>query len=131
MEILETIRKASKTYRKTDLIDCRAMKVGQWTAQGDVQIEKVRAFDASKLKPFGTQQVVPGNTKGSRHVFDERARLYVDPSKGTELDGPLCYIETESVLLHPEHRHQLFGPGHYRITYQRDFAMEEIRRVQD
>ena len=127
-KVLTKIRETSKTYKKTELVDCHAMKTGEWFAQGDVQVEKIRK-PATVGEDYGTQQVVPGNTKGSRHVFDERARLF--KRDGDELTGPVVHVEEEAVLLHPEHRHAVFGKGWYSVTYQRDLRMEGLRRVRD
>jgi len=129
MEILEKIREASKTYKCTEPLDCRSMPIGQWVAQGDVQIERIAA-PATVGEDFGTQQVVPGETKGARHVFDERAALYARIGED-ELQGPVVHVKEEAILLHPEHRHCRFSEGWFSVTYQRDFAQEEIRRVRD
>jgi len=131
MEVLTKIREASAKYDNTTTVDCRSMQPGQWFAQGDVQVERLDGRPSDVGDPWPSQQVVEGTTKGSRHVFDERAKLYHRTGDESELVGPYAYIEDESVLLHPEHRRALCGAGWHSVTYQRDFRMEGLRRVRD
>lgn len=139
MKVLTKIQETSKTYEKTETVDCRQAEVGEWFAQGDNQVTIIEKPDELG-DPWPSQQVAHGTTKGSRHVFDERVKLYhtaqpvytpTGEELAPELVGPVCYVETEGVLLHPEHRHGLFGKCWAQITYQRDMRFEEIRRVAD
>lgn len=104
------------------------MKVGEAVRQGDIYLTRVRS-DATREKEIHTRQLAPGNTQGSRHCVEGPVRVY--ERKGDALTGPIVASEGRFKVTHPEHAHFDLPGGCYAVTYQRDFAREEVSRVND
>jgi hypothetical protein len=120
---------ASKPDRDVRRIE--SLKVGQGIRQGDIYIRRVRKADVPSTKPYGTTQLAPGNTQGSRHVVQGDVELRKPSDEKDPLQGPFILAEERFEIVHPEHAHFSLPPGAYQATYQRDYAKEEVARVQD
>jgi len=117
---------------------------GEHIRQGDVYVEgliKVPAaykpvdFRAKEFKG-NPAQVVPGETQGSRHIWDsmDGVEMFTNPN-ANELQGSVYALSETRTLTHPEHGDVIctVPPGEKRyinITMQRMYA-EEVRRVKD
>jgi hypothetical protein len=110
-----------------------AASCGDYIRQGDVYIWKRESVPKDfQLSKEPKAQVVPGDTKGSRHILDsmEGVKHYSPKSNSDVLQGPYLVLSETRTLTHPEHGHIQMGPGCYEITYQLVFA-EERRRARD
>lgn len=109
------------------------LKVGQFATQGDVYFYRfydVLPFDAEPLVS-PDNQIVPGNTKGSRHCFDRLSNVQVFTCpEFNELCVAFVKFDGETIITHPEHNHLRFLSGTYLISIQRMYA-EELKRIAD
>ena len=105
-----------------------AASIGDWHRQGDIQITKSEKMTG--LKPSKTNQLAPGNSKGSRHLADGDIIVY--ERSGDALTGPYLEVgEKGGRVSHPEHGDCILPPNScYVISYQRMMA-EEIKRAID
>ena len=101
--------------------------------QGDVLIVPVDNFPETLEKveqKNGRVVLAHGELTGHAHaVSDHRAALFRDPKLGSLFmhvsgDGPVA-------LKHNEHGTIQIPPGNYRVVYQREYSLEEIRQVKD
>jgi hypothetical protein len=95
--------------------------------QGDVFIEQIAELPKDLKPQTGKIVLAYGETTGHAHVIeDECAESFVD------VDGNL-FISTEEpvTVKHEEHSDIALPPGIYKITHQREYTPEEVRRVQD
>lgn len=110
-----------------------AASFGDYMRQGDVYVELLEVVPQNSKKVEEMHaQVVPGNTKGSRHILDslDGVKMFTKTNP-TELDGPILLLEKERVLTHPEHGNIILPADRvYAITFQRAFA-NEMKRAQD
>lgn len=110
-----------------------AASVGDYMRQGDVYIELLDKVPSDvKLENNPNLQVVPGNTKGSRHTLDsvKGVKMYII-NNSNELQGPILDITEERTLTHPEHGDIILPANRvYAITYQRAYA-DELKRAMD
>lgn len=112
-----------------DLRMVRTMEPGQIVRQGDVYVTCIEKPE--KLgEVWGSPQVAEGQTKGSRHIMEGDFKLYAPNGPGP-LTGPTLEVKARATLTHPEHCDVSLPSGFYAITYQRDFAAEELARVRD
>ena len=126
--------------------DNTGMGDGEAAHQGDVYIVKVKKYSDifdihetlgewadPKLGPkTDNRQLVPGNTKGSRHVVEgSNLVVHAAVSNSSPLQGPTIIAKGEWTLTHPEHAHHKFGAGTYVSIFQRDFSERGIRAVRD
>lgn len=119
------------TEPNRDLRMIEKIEIDQVVRQGDIYVQRIRKADVPKTAPYGTTQLAPGNTQGSRHIVKGSVDLRA-PEKGADaLKGPYILAKERFEVTHPEHAHFSLPPGTYRVTYQRDFAQEEIARVMD
>ncbi len=114
------------------------LKAGQWVAQGDLNFIVVdRIPSNATLIKNPSLQLAPGNSKGSRHCLNtlENVDVYAIEN-GNALLGYWLSIKGETIVTHPEHKHQLWRPNtdgsatNVIVTYQRQHA-EELRRIED
>ena len=134
------------TITDMEVRDNSGMGFGEVAHQGDVYIVRVqKRYDIYKIhedvwprcKKHGaltdSRQLVPGNTKGSRHIVDgEDLKVYACPAEGSPLEGPTIEATGEWTLTHPEHAHHKFGPGTYVTIFQRDFSERgQVKAVRD
>jgi hypothetical protein len=134
MNIADTmtdITKTAKTHKSNERF-VRTMKIGQWFAQGDLDIVRIskKDFDTSRGKKTSERQLAPGTTKGSRHTTDGNVLVYTNKDHDA-LRGPVINATSRWNVRHPEHANVSLPQGYYRIDYQRDFAFEERQRVID
>lgn len=80
-----------------------------------------------------SHQLAQGTTKGSRHVATAEAEVldYPQNQKLSPLVGPVIRVRDEIRVEHPEHADFTIAPGYYQVTYQADYAADEIRSVRD
>ena len=114
------------------------LKPGQWVAQGDLNFIVVKSIPRqATLVSKPSLQLAPGNTKGSRHCLNSLNNVEVyHIDNGNDLLGYWLSITGETIVTHPEHKHQLWRPNtdgspvNMIVTYQRQHS-EELRRIQD
>lgn len=138
---------ATKEARQ-DTRDCTAMKIGQWSRQGDVNIIRIKEVPpAWDVEVKEHTQVALGQSMGSRHCADG-SKIKVLWPKSRDLAvaecpialfkdnddfkrvalGPIVVAESDWTLTHPEHAHHKFGPGIYLTTCQVDWnTRREVR----
>ena len=130
-EMIEKIEKQAETHSNEDRF-VRTVQMGQIIRQGDIYVERVKD-NISKGKETQELQLAPGTSKGSRHILVKdpgNLKVYENPTNDP-LDGPIIQAKKRFALNHPEHPNFSIPSGTYKITYQRDFAMEERARVRD
>ena len=147
VKVLEKIQETAKTAKADDRM-VKVWKPGQWVRQGDVYLTCV---DASwpHGKEMQNRQLVPGNTKGSRHVAGEGITVYEgkqapdghasrleDANKisGGRLSkvilGPLLHVKQRANVTHPEHGdYSLPGGCYVQVTYQ--LNSRDLQRARD
>ena len=147
IEVLEKIQTTSKSNKADDRM-VKSLKPGQWVRQGDVYLMCV-----DESWPHGKEvkgrQLVPGNSKGSRHIAGEGITIYEGQKApegmadrfasgfgdaGKRLSsvvlGPLLHVTKRSSVTHPEHGdYSLPGGCYVQVTYQAD--AKSLRSVQD
>ena len=128
--VFSQIKDAAERHANPEVRFVRTMQVGQWVRQGDINIARVGDRAARGTETW-RRQLAPGETQGSRHVVaDGGVRVYL-PAKPGPLVGPVIVAKERCVVTHPEHAHVSLPSGTYAVTFQRNYAMEEITRVQD
>jgi hypothetical protein len=140
----ESVRLAAETIRNDEHAAVPGMDAGDCLRQGDLYLVTLDAPLAGK--PYGSRQLAPGTTQGSRHVVegdcdvlavdeDEATRLLnrlVPATKGhRQFVGPMVVARGEVTIAHPEHGDRTLDAGTYLVTYQRSYARDEIRRTMD
>lgn len=101
--------------------------------QGDVLIERIAALpgNVTKLKREGGRVILAhGEVTGHTHaISDPHADLYSAVDQ-----GDVTFLEIRdavAALQHDEHSTIALEPGVYRVTRQREYSPQEIRRVAD
>jgi len=110
---------------------------GDWIAQGDLVIEMVEKIPSGYTEnpPAKLQQpknqLVPGNTVGSRHALNtlEGVELFYPKNFGQEdcLDGPVARVTGGQVVEHPKHGNVTLVGGIFSFSYQREYDAEQKR----
>lgn len=105
--------------------------------QGDLSIEMVESVPADYTKePMNKleqpkNQLVPGNTVGSRHALNtlKGVKLFYPKNFGAEdcLEGPCAIVSGGQVVEHPKHGNVTLVKGTYRFGYQREYDAEQKR----
>lgn len=139
----EAVRIAAETIRNDEPATIPPMEPGDCVRQGDVYIVAVDVAPAGK--PYGSRQLAPGTTLGSRHIVEgdcdvlavdkvEATRLLnrlVPATEGLEqFVGPMIIAKGPITITHPEHGWRSLPPGTYLVVGQRTWA-EEVRRTAD
>lgn len=98
--------------------------------QGDVFVEQIAALPAD-LTPTaadaGRLVLAYGEVTGHAHALDATLGALF-----TDRDGVLYLrLDAEAALTHEEHAALTLPAGLYRVTHQREYAPDEIRRVAD
>jgi hypothetical protein len=118
------------------------MKPSNQYRQGDVFIERVEEIPATAQKQETSRRVIlaHGEMTGQHHVLEtadpadwwKQDEISTADQIPTALTGELYLSlpETASVT-HPEHASIELPPGNYRVTRQREYTPQEIRRVGD
>lgn len=110
--------------------EVRSMKICEAIRQGDIYVTRL-----GKLPEHGNElaarQLAPGASRGSRHCAEGEVKIYAPPAGATPLTGPFIVATEGFRITHPEHAHFEMPAGVYQVTYQRDFAREELARVND
>lgn len=131
-EALVEMRKSVENFdaKKTERIN--APSLGDVVRQGDIYLACVSNINGGT--ETDNRQLAPGNTQGSRHVINGKAKIYTGISFmniNSALIGPAFKCETDVTVEHPEHGHKILPEGTmWQVVYQRAMA-DEIRRVQD
>jgi hypothetical protein len=113
---------------------------GDGIRQGDIYIKvlakrPVKGYVAVKELTPENLQLVPGNTKGSRHVLDswDGVKMYRPKVwNGDQFRGPILVLTKTRTIRHEEHGSVTLTPGKYGIYYQRErdaLAAIERRRL--
>lgn len=125
------IREHAETICNDDTHTLGELSPGDCWAQGDLVLMKLDRVPDGATKIPAQQQLVPGNTQGSRHCLTSLEGITMHKlADATELDGPVFEAEKTVEIDHPEHGNVIGGPGVYGVIYQRQRA-EELRRVRD
>jgi len=129
-EALEQILAASNKPDTKDRIVSRFV-IGKHIRQGDISIIRLDALPNREMDRTQERQLVAGNTLGSRHTLTGEAEIYCLRNAGP-LEGPVFLAVDNVRIAHPTHA-DVYLPdgGTYSITYQRDFAAEEVARLAD
>lgn len=103
--------------------------------QGDVLIERIAKLPA-KLTPVaregGRVILAHGEVTGHAHAIkDKHAELFAPEGENKEGVTFLEIRDAVAALKHDEHATINLAPGAYKITRQREYSPEEIRRVAD
>jgi hypothetical protein len=100
--------------------------------QGDVLIESVRTIpEGAKAQEASSRIVLAlGEATGHHHALEIEAED--DPADWWKR-GEEQFVELKSAgtVTHQEHAPIALLPGRYRVTRQREYSPEEIRRVAD
>jgi hypothetical protein len=147
VKVLEKIQETAKTAKADDRM-VKVWKPGQWVRQGDVYLTCV-----DKSWPHGEEvknrQLVPGNSKGSRHIAGEGITIYQGKQVPTGLEkrledaykisgnrlasvilGPLLHVKQRASVEHPEHGNVSLPGGCYvQVTYQ--LNSRDLQRARD
>ena len=101
--------------------------------QGDVLIERISELPPKlkKLKRVGGRLILAeGEVTGHHHaIADEHCALLAESE--TAQVTFLEIKEAVAALTHEEHSTITLPPGNYRVTRQREYSPEAIRRVAD
>lgn len=116
-----------------------AFAPGDGVAQGDLYFEILAEVPpAFKLQESPGQQLVPGNTTGSRHWLEDPSTCDVFYPAGFKMDnleateGPVLRVNREARVIHPTHGPVTIPAGLIvGLYYQTEWEKEERRRVQD
>lgn len=131
LEIQKEIKQDAETNCDEDNRIIDKIEVNQFIRQGDIYLTRIDKMPEGKV--INELQLAPGTTKGSRHILSQDfvGRVIMPDTKESELEGPSIEAKEGFTLTHPEHANFKMPSGNYRVTYQRDFLQEEIRRVRD
>lgn len=131
IELLRKIKTEAVVSDHEQIFPLAATPDSDFVRQGDLYIWLKSEVPKKAKKVEAKNQLVPGQTKGSRHCLDSLDGVTVyELADGNELQGPIIKLICERLITHPEHGNWRLGAGVYEITYQRAFA-EELRRVRD
>lgn len=151
MDLFDIVSITDHDIRIHDIV-----KEFQGIPQGDVLLVRIPNLDKGRtelqsllqqqwgqdfrLGAVGNQtnnlKLVTGSSLGARHCIDENDRAYVTVYSPTwqdasALEGPVIVATSRFTLRHPEHAAHSMPSGIYQVLYQRDFAFDQLRRVQD
>ena len=119
-----------------------AAAVNDGIAQGDLIIKVIEDIPADYKKSAIRQQLVPGNTVGSRHALQDIStvdgfwlpRGWSPDADHDGLLGPIFRCKETTTITHPTHGHVIIAAGHLiQTTYQRnlDLITRQERRARD
>ena len=111
----------------------KVMTIGQVVRQGDIYLHRVAA-EHPRGEATQNRQLAIGTTRGSRHVAEAPAEVYVGTTRPEYCDertllGPVVVSRERIVVTHPEHAHYSLPAGTYQVTHQTD--ARTLARVQD
>ena len=118
------------------------MKIPQQYRQGDVLIERVEEIPTTAKPQEKSRRVIlaQGEMTGHHHVLesDDPADWWKQGESSATSQMPrtptgelfVTLLQTAAVT-HPEHATIELPPGNYRVTQQREYSPEAIRRVSD
>lgn len=143
MKAFEAVRQTAEMIKNDEPATIEQIESGDVCRQGDLYIV---ALDVPLTgKPFGSRQLAPGSTQGSRHVVVGRCNVQavdeieatkainrlIPATRGHQLFiGPQIVASGPVTITHPEHGDRTLPAGTYLMTYQRTWA-QEIRRQVD
>lgn len=136
VEALEkTFAYAEENQLQEDFVGRPQLDFYKFTDQGDIRITRFK--DLSEFPPLKEvapfRQLAPGVNKGSRHCLAAEtvtnAKFY-NLENPNVIQGPVFYNPEETLITHPEHKHQILPPGWYFVSYQTLFA-DELKRLAD
>lgn len=109
------------------------MPVGKSIRQGDIYLTRIDGVPSANTKEEQSGQLAPGSTQGSRHTvqLSKTLQVFSNPSNNSPLRGPVVSSSKDFTLSHPEHADFKLPAGDYQVTYQQDWAEEELRAVRD
>lgn len=132
MLAVEAHKEIQKTAKKNikKLVHIKSMEINEFARQGDVYIRKIKEITGTeKLTNY---QLAPGNTKGSRHIVQNKVLIvkgYVGKEMPDDAKGPQIKSDKELRVNHPEHADFILPAGCYQVSYQYDWARQS--RVRD
>jgi hypothetical protein len=140
----ESVRLAAETIRNDEHAAVPGMGTADVLRQGDLYL--IALDKPLPGKPYGSRQLAPGTTQGSRHIVEGDCDvLAVDEGEATKVlnrlvpatkghrqfVGPMVVAKDAVTIAHPEHGDRTLPAGTYLVTYQRSYARDEIRRTMD
>ncbi|MGE4198638.1 MAG: hypothetical protein AB7G11_16125 [Phycisphaerales bacterium] len=141
----EAISREAERIRNDAYETIETLSEGDTVRQGDLYLVALDQ-EPKALGPFGTNQLTPGTTQGSRHVVqgqcevlrvEEREAIAIlnrlvpaTRKHDRQFIGPMIRASGPVTVTHPEHGDRTLPAGSYLTTYQRAFG-EEIRRQAD
>jgi len=102
--------------------------------QGDVLIERVDNIPSNVQRQKGPPILAHGEVTGHAHAIEDcKAKVFVLDGPGENMDASVKFakITTTTRIVHQEHAPITLEPGNYKITRQREYSPEAIRRVAD
>jgi hypothetical protein len=139
----ETVRAAAEQIKNDEHAVIEAIEPGDVIRQGDIYL--VALAKPLEGKPYGSRQLAPGTTQGSRHIVDGKCRV-IEPDRTTatkalnhliptttgveQFLGPVILADEPITITHPEHGDRTLPKGSYLVVYQRAFA-DTLRRTMD
>ena len=98
--------------------------------QGDVLIERISKVNAAVAAQPITERIIlaHGEATGHHHAIEDRDAA--DWWKVSE-DEQYLDVKTPCEVTHQEHAAIPLSPGKYKVTRQREYSPEAIRRVAD
>ncbi len=101
--------------------------------QGDVLIEQVQKVPAKAQPQKPSKRIVlaHGEVTGHHHALETRDPADWWKTADSPIDEQFVRVKNGASIVHQEHAPIELEPGTYRVTRQREYSPEEIRRVAD
>jgi len=134
VETLQDIQEFARLNSDDSLQVVPPLKVGEYTAQGDINIWHLDKLPEGIEEVPTVAQLAPGTARGSRHCIKQADLVNVTQYKlkdANALQGPIFELSGPITIEHPEHGDQLWQHSKYIfITYQRRYS-EDLQRIAD
>lgn len=132
LEIDEIQAHLEKVQPGMPVVLTNAATVGDAVRQGDLYLIVVNSVPENYKRDLKTSnQLVPGQTQGSRHCLDslDGVEIFLPVNWNEDsLDGPCLVLHKERTVLHPTHGAVTIAPGHtIQCVYQREYDKELAR----
>ena len=119
-----------------------AVSINDAIAQGDLMIKVIDKLPPNYRRTQKFQQLVPGNTVGSRHAIKDLKTIsgfwipdnWSSDADHEGLDGPAFLCAEKTTVTHPTHGDVIIAAGHLiKTRYQRnlDVVTRQKQRARD
>lgn len=101
--------------------------------QGDVLIERIEEIPQTAAKQRSGKKILlaHGEVTGHHHALEAEDPADWWKVEGSQLDEQFVVVRSRALVTHEEHGTIELPKGKYRVTRQREYTPQEIRRVQD